>query len=94
VEQIGYNFTQRDSTLQLDPYYLLNDNAKWRDQEVSMVLKVPEGKSVFMNEKMEPIIHDIENVNNMWDGDMVGKYWTMTPDGLTLNDSIKTIVTP
>ena len=94
VEQITYNFAQRDSTLQLDPYYMLNDNAKWRDQEVSMVLKVPEGKSVFLNEKMEAIIHDIENVDNMWDGDMVGKYWTMTPDGLTLRDSIKTIVTP
>jgi phage shock protein PspC (stress-responsive transcriptional regulator) len=94
VEQITYNFAQRDSSLQLDPYYLLNDNAKWRNQEVFMVLKVPEGKSVFLNEKMEAIIHDIENVNNMWDGDMVGKYWTMTPDGLTLRDSIKTIVTP
>jgi len=92
LEQITYNFAQRDSTLQLDPYYFLNDNAKWRRQEVSMILKVPEGKSVFINEKMEAIIHDIENVNNMWDGDMVGKIWTMTPDGLALKDSIKTTV--
>ncbi|HEY3372715.1 MAG TPA: PspC domain-containing protein [Prolixibacteraceae bacterium] len=90
VEQITYNFAQRDSTLQLDPYYLLNDNAKWREQEVSMILKVPEGKSIFMNEEMKSIIYDIENVNNMWDGDMVGKIWTMTPDGLALKDSIKT----
>lgn len=93
VEQITYNFAQRDSTLQLDPYYLLNDDAKWREQEVSMILKVPEGKSIYMDEKMKAIINDIENVNNMWDGDMVGKYWTMTPDGLTLKDSIKTTVT-
>ena len=92
VEQITYNFAQKDSTLQLDPYFLLNDNAKWREQEVSMVLKVPEGKSIFMNEKMQSIIDDIENVNNMWDGDMVGKYWTMTANGLTMNDSISTTV--
>lgn len=89
VEQIDYNFAQKDSTLQFDPYYLLKDNAKWRDQEVSMVLKVPEGKSVYLDEKMESIIYDIENVNNMWDGDMVGKFWTMTADGLALRDSIQ-----
>ena len=92
IEQITYNFAQKDSTLQLDPYYLLNDNAKWRDQEVSMILKVPEGKSIFMNEKMRSIINDIENVNNMWDGDMVNKYWTMTANGLAMKDSIITTV--
>jgi hypothetical protein len=53
-----------------------------------MILKVPEGKSIFMNEKMKSIIYDIENVNNMWDGDMVGKKWIMTANGLALNDSI------
>jgi hypothetical protein len=93
VGQIDYNFAQRDSTLQLDPYYMLKDEAKWRNQEVSMVLKVPEGKSIFMDEQMEAIIYDIENVDNMWDGDMVGKYWTMTSDGLALTDSIQTAVT-
>jgi hypothetical protein len=67
---------------------MLRDDAKWRNQEVSMILKVPEGKSVFLDEKMKPIIHDIENVENMWDGDMVGKYWTMTADGLALRDSV------
>jgi phage shock protein PspC (stress-responsive transcriptional regulator) len=88
VEQIDYNFSQKDSTLRLDPYYFLKDNAKWREQEVSMILKVPEGKSIFMNEKMKTIIYDIENVNNMWDGDMVGKYWIMAPEGLKLKETI------
>lgn len=87
VEQIDYNFSQKDSTLRLDPYYFLKDNAKWREQEVTMILKVPEGKSIFLNEKMKTIIFDIENVNNMWDGDMVGKFWTMTADGLKLKET-------
>lgn len=94
MEQIDYNFTQKDSTLLFDPYYILKDNAKWRDQEVTMILKVPEGKSVFLDEQMKSIIHDIENVDNMWDGDMVGKYWTMTADGLTLRDSLAVTAQP
>ncbi len=84
VEQIEYNFSQKDSTLKFDPYYFLKENAKWREQEVSMILKVPEGKSVYLNKNLTDIIFDIENTENMWDGDMVGKTWTMTANGLAL----------
>ena len=84
VEQIEYSFSQKDSTLKFDPYYFLKDDAKWREQEVWMTLKVPEGKAVYLDTKMAGIIHDIENTENMWDGDMVGKTWIMTPDGLSL----------
>jgi phage shock protein PspC (stress-responsive transcriptional regulator) len=84
TEDITYNFSQKDSTIHFDPYYLLKEESKWRDQEVALTLKVPEGKSIYLNPKMRDIINDIENVENMWDGDMVGKTWTMTPDGLAL----------
>ena len=84
VEEIVYNFAQKDSTLHFDPYYMLKENARWRDQEVFLTLKVPEGKSVYLNQKMVSIIDDIENTENMWDDDMVGKAWTMTADGLSL----------
>jgi len=36
---------------------------------------------------MTDIIYDIENTENMWDGDMVGKVWIMTADGLALKQS-------
>ena len=88
VEQIEYNFVQKDSTLNFDPYYFLKEDAKWREQEVSMILKVPEGKSVYLDAKMAGIINDIENTENMWDGDMVGKTWMMTADGLALKKPI------
>jgi hypothetical protein len=41
-------------------------------------LKVPVGKSVYLSEKSDWIIYDVDNVTNTWDGDMVGKTWTMT----------------
>ena len=88
VEEIEYNFVQKDSTLRFDPYYMLKENARWRDQEIFVTLKVPEGKSVYLNQKMTSIISDIQNSENMWDGDMVGKTWTMTADGLALKKEI------
>ena len=73
MEEIEYNFVQKDSTLRFDPYYMLKDEARWRNQEIFLTLKVPEGKSVYLNQKMASIISDIQNTENMWDGDMVGK---------------------
>jgi phage shock protein PspC (stress-responsive transcriptional regulator) len=80
---LNYNFQQNDSMLVFDPYFFPNDN-RWRNQELMITLKVPEGKRVFLSERMIDIIYDIDNVTNTWDGDMVGKYWEMKPDGLTL----------
>ncbi len=84
VEQIEYNFNQKDSTLKFDPYYFLKEDAKWREQEVSMILKVPEGKSVYLNRNLVDLIDDIDNVENMYDGDMIDKTWIMTANGLVL----------
>ncbi|HBL74708.1 MAG: hypothetical protein A2W90_24200 [Bacteroidetes bacterium GWF2_42_66] len=89
TESIVYNFQQKDSVVTFDPYYTLGEGGKWRNQEVDIVVKVPVGKSVFLDKKMVRIIYDIENVSNTWDGDMVGKYWTMTEDGLALKEEIK-----
>ncbi len=84
AENIIYTFEERDSILLFDPYFVIDKDQKWRNQEIEINVKVPENKSVFLDEKMESIIYDIENVTNTWDKDMVGKTWTMKPEGLTL----------
>lgn len=87
VQDIVYNFNQKDSTLYFDPYYILKNDQRWLGQEVDLTLKVPEGKSIYLDADMVKIIYDIENVSNTWDGDMVGKYWEMKPDGLTMKET-------
>lgn len=86
VKEIIYNFNQKDSTLYFDPYYTLQEGKRWLGQEVDLTLKVPEGKAIYLDDDMVKIIYDIENVSNTWDGDMVGKYWEMEPDGLTMKE--------
>ncbi len=87
IEEIIYNFQKSDSTLTFDPYFIIDEDGKWRDQEVQVTVKVPVGKTIFLDEEMIRIIYDIENVSNTWDGDMVDKYWTMMPEGLTLKEA-------
>lgn len=86
ADNIIYNFSPKDSVITFDPYYSLAENAKWRSQEIDIIVKVPVGKSVFLSKNMSRIIYDIENVSNTWDHDMVGKYWIMTEDGLALKE--------
>jgi len=82
VEKILYQYNVNDSIVHFDPYYRLDKGTRWLQQEVDITLKVPEGKSIYLGNKLVKIIYDIENVSNTWDGDMVGKYWKMTDMGL------------
>ncbi|HSH19193.1 MAG TPA: hypothetical protein VLA03_01995, partial [Draconibacterium sp.] len=85
-ENIIYRFEQKDSTVTFDPWFILDKEDKYRAQEVDITIKVPEGKAVYLDDDLVKIIHDIENVSNTWDGDMVGKTWVMKPEGLTLKE--------
>ena len=53
---------------------------------MQLVLKVPVGKTIYINRNMKHIINDIDNVTNTWDGDMVSRRWIMTADGLKCLD--------
>ncbi|MBN1820122.1 MAG: PspC domain-containing protein [Prolixibacteraceae bacterium] len=87
IEDIIYSYSLKDSTVFFDPYFLIDENGRWRDQSVDIVVKVPVGKSIYLNSNMDEIIHDIDNVSNTWDSDMVGKFWEMKPEGLTMKES-------
>ncbi len=84
ARNVDYKFAQQDSMIIFQPWFMLPDKSVWHKQEIDIVLKVPEKKTIYLSNEMVKIIHDIKNTSNMWDGDMVGKYWIMTPEGLEL----------
>ncbi len=83
---IQYKVASRDSTLVLDPYFTIENQAKWRNQEVQVTVKVPKGKRVNLASNLGKLRFDFENINNIWNKDMAGKTWVMTPEGLSLNE--------
>jgi hypothetical protein len=84
LNHIAYNFSAKDSTLYLDRFFTLDNDAKWRKQEMLLTIKVPVGKQVYLGKNMESMDLDIDNLNNVWSKEMVGKKWEMTADGLSL----------
>jgi phage shock protein PspC (stress-responsive transcriptional regulator) len=80
--RIVYPIQQKDSVIHFSKSYIIPSGVKYRGQKIRLILKVPEGKSVFLGQEMEDVIYDIKNVTNTWDNDMIGRTWTMTPRGL------------
>ncbi|MGE0638285.1 MAG: PspC domain-containing protein [Bacteroidia bacterium] len=86
AEKVNYKFSQNDSTLLFDKYMSIEKNDKWRMQDVKMILRIPVGQTIYLNENMKHIIYDIGNVTNTWDSDMVNRRWKMTQNGLACVD--------
>ena len=82
AEEILFNYQAKDSLLNFQPSFVLPST--WRNQRVNLKLTIPVGKTVYLDESLKPIIHDIKNTTDTYDDDMLNKYWTMKTDGLTL----------
>lgn len=84
AEGINYKWVQNDSTIVFNQFFTLENDSKWRNQRLHITVKVPEGKVIYLDESMSKIIHDIDNVSNTWDFDMLGEKWIMKKEGLSL----------
>lgn len=55
AKAVNYNFTQVDTTLSLNSYIEVKKDSKWRNQKVTILLAVPEGKTVSFSENIDYI---------------------------------------
>lgn len=67
-------------------YFTIKEGAYYRAHSVKMVLYLAEGDTVFIASGADRLIFDVRNVQNYWDSDMTGHYWTMTDRGLFCTD--------
>jgi phage shock protein PspC (stress-responsive transcriptional regulator) len=86
AKRINYGFSQTDSVLSLQSVFYLSEKSKFRNQKLKLILKLPEGKSVFLGPGMEKILDDVENTNDYEDGKMQAHTWKMTQAGLSCTD--------
>lgn len=63
AKQIRYDFSQQDSLIQLSPELKLTEQAKWRDQEVQLILRLPEGTRL----RIEPAVDRYLRNFSLWD---------------------------
>lgn len=86
AKKITYSIKQNDSLLIIDPLFSIEKDEKLREQEVIIQIRVPKGKVVKLDKSLYSFLHDVDNVSNTWDGDMVNRRWIMTSRGLECID--------
>jgi hypothetical protein len=79
---VNYEVSLSNSAISFPTHFEVVTQDKYRAQNVSVSLKIPEGKIIYFSEGMEDIIYDVKNITNTFDGDMIGHYWKMTSEGL------------
>ena len=93
AKNISYALMQSDSVLMLDKYYSFPGNDKFRNQEIEVLIKMPKNKTIYFDNNVKHLLYDVDNTNEIYDADMVGKYWKMTENGLTCLNCPKTETT-
>lgn len=86
AKNISYVVSQTDNLIEFDNLFRVNDADKYREQDVTVILKLPVGKVIYLDKSLENMIYDIENVTNTYDGDMINRRWMMTEEGLKCID--------
>lgn len=86
ASHIIYAFSQKDSVLGLDRHFSLSPDEKYRAQKVQLLLRVPVGAKVKLDESLKNYIYDIDNIENVLDHDMLNRTWQMTEKGLRCVD--------
>lgn len=52
LENIFYHFEIDSTGLLLDPYFKLDEDSKWRNQEIKLKLYIPEGKAIMIDKNI------------------------------------------
>ncbi len=82
AERIGWESRQEGDVIFVSPVIRFSTHDKLRSQDAHFILQLPIGGSVFFRPDSKYIIYDVDNVTNTLDRDMLGRSWTMTPEGL------------
>ncbi|MDG2109535.1 MAG: PspC domain-containing protein [Schleiferiaceae bacterium] len=86
AQSFDYPTTQEGEALRLSEYFTVPKESLYRGQDLKVTLRLPIGATVYLDESIENIMYDIRNVEDMYDGDMLGHVWEMKPEGLSCTD--------
>ncbi|OFY67018.1 MAG: hypothetical protein A3H98_08975 [Bacteroidetes bacterium RIFCSPLOWO2_02_FULL_36_8] len=89
---ILYNVTQQDSMLTFDSNFSLPENQLFRRQRLEAILKVPFGKSIFIDETLSGLLDEVPNSDGFEAEEMAGFHWEAKEDGFHCLDCPETII--
>lgn len=83
---IEYEFEQNDSVLWLDPVFRFPESNRRSDQQLTLIIRVPLNRKVYINRDFEPFVEQMASANHRWSGEYVNNTWAMTSEGLVKSE--------
>jgi phage shock protein PspC (stress-responsive transcriptional regulator) len=77
AKNITYSYTLKDSVLYLDSYFTIPAGEKWKLQDLSIILQIPENYKIFIDNSMEDIMNIHQPSYKYWPDEITDKKWTM-----------------
>jgi len=82
AKNIKYQYVLKDSVLNLDSYFTIPSGEKWKLQELSIVLHVPENYKLYFDSSLEDIMNPRQPKYKYWPNEITNKKWRMKENTL------------
>jgi len=86
AESVKYNFKIEDNTLILDAYFLTKYRNMWKDEEVDIIIYLPENANIYFDNTTKYFLNNVDNETDIYDRDMANHYFIMTDETLSCTD--------
>lgn len=86
AERVEYRVSQQAGKLIFDSFFSFPMKDKVGSSDVAITLKVPKGKSVYLDKSMINILDDMPNTHRFSRKDMLQHYWTANDLGFSSSD--------
>lgn len=86
TQNVEYTLLLDSALIKASNYYSIKKGTFYRGQRVRLNLYMAVGDTIFLSPGTESLFYDLKNINDYWDNDMVGHFWTMTNKGLMCAD--------
>jgi len=83
---IDYQYELVDNTLIFNAYFLSDYKNLWKDEDVEIIIYIPENTTVFFEKSSKYFLKGIDNTDNIYDRDMAKHHFTMTKKGFECTD--------
>lgn len=86
ARQMNYHYESSGDEIVFYDYFSCPKQQSFFVQEIDLVLHVPVGKTIILDESLRRFIYDIKNQHNMRDRNMLNHHWLMEYKGLVCVD--------
>ncbi|MDC9722126.1 MAG: PspC domain-containing protein [Urechidicola sp.] len=86
ARKIEYQFNLTDKNLQLNSFFLNDFPNGFFDQDIDVIVYIPEGYTVYLDKSTKYYLDDVANVQNIYDPRMVKHHYIMTDSELDCLD--------